>query len=151
MNYVTLECMPLYFQVTQTASVYVFNSSNYNSLYFLVIKTSLLCLYSIQVINSVQWCKRENHIDQSFHIIHSFLSLRSITLKVLNFWKCSKKWNGWISWQLLQLKTLLVGHGGSSAGSYLADPTSPIPSHCAVINPFKVSQCITTAVTSTLS
>ena len=23
--------------------------------------------------------------------------------------------------------------GGSSAGSYLADPTSPIPSHCASI------------------
>ena len=33
----------------------------------------------------------------------------------------------------------MVGHGGSSAGSYLADPTSPIPSHCASI-----------AVTSTL-
>ena len=27
----------------------------------------------------------------------------------------------------------MLGHGGSSAGSYLADPTSPIPSHCAVI------------------
>ena len=25
----------------------------------------------------------------------------------------------------------MVGHGGSSAGSYLTDPTSPIPSHCA--------------------
>ena len=34
-------------------------------------------------------------------------------------------------YQLLQLETLMVGHGGSSAGSYLADPTSPIPSHCA--------------------
>ena len=33
----------------------------------------------------------------------------------------------------------MVGHGGSSAGSYLTDPTSPIPSHCASI-----------AVTSTL-
>ena len=31
----------------------------------------------------------------------------------------------------------MVGHGGSSAGSYLADPISPIPSHCAVIFPFK--------------
>ena len=30
-------------------------------------------------------------------------------------------------------KTLMLGHGGSSAGSYLADPTSPIPSHWAVI------------------
>ena len=29
----------------------------------------------------------------------------------------------------------MVGHGGSSAGSYLADPTSPIPSHCASIVP----------------
>ena len=27
----------------------------------------------------------------------------------------------------------MVGHGRSSAGSYLADPTSPIPSHCASI------------------
>ena len=27
----------------------------------------------------------------------------------------------------------MVGHGGSSAGSYLADYTSPIPSHCASI------------------
>ena len=27
----------------------------------------------------------------------------------------------------------MVGHGGSSAGSYLADPTSPMPSHCALI------------------
>ena len=26
----------------------------------------------------------------------------------------------------------MVGYGGSSAGSYLADPTSPIPSHSAV-------------------
>ena len=27
----------------------------------------------------------------------------------------------------------MVGHEGSSAGSYLADPTSPIPSHCASV------------------
>ena len=27
----------------------------------------------------------------------------------------------------------MIGHGGSSAGSYLADPTSPNPSHCASI------------------
>ena len=27
----------------------------------------------------------------------------------------------------------MVGHGGSSTGSYLANPTSPIPSHCASI------------------
>ena len=27
----------------------------------------------------------------------------------------------------------MVGHGGSSASLYLADPTSPIPSHCASI------------------
>ena len=44
----------------------------------------------------------------------------------------------WVDlWQLLQLKTLMVRHGGSSAGSYLADPTSPIPSHGAVIVLFK--------------
>ena len=42
--------------------------------------------------------------------------------------------------QLLQLKTLMVEHGGSSAGSYLADPTSPptvLQLPC-----LKVSQCI---------
>ena len=27
----------------------------------------------------------------------------------------------------------MVGHGGSSAGLYLVDPTSPIPSHCVSI------------------
>ena len=27
----------------------------------------------------------------------------------------------------------MVGHGGSSVGSYLANPTSPISSHCASI------------------
>ena len=27
----------------------------------------------------------------------------------------------------------MVGHGGGSASSYLADHTSPIPSHCASI------------------
>ena len=27
----------------------------------------------------------------------------------------------------------MVGHGGSSAGSYLANPTSPIPFHCAIV------------------
>ena len=35
------------------------------------------------------------------------------------------------------LKPLWSGMGGSSAGSYLAAPTSPIPSHCAVITLFK--------------
>ena len=33
----------------------------------------------------------------------------------------------------LQYSLALVGHGGSSASSYLTDPTSPIPSHCASI------------------
>ena len=27
----------------------------------------------------------------------------------------------------------MVGHGGSSTGSYLTNPISPIPSHCASI------------------
>ena len=31
----------------------------------------------------------------------------------------------------------MVGDEGCSAGSYLAAPTSPIPSHCAVITLFK--------------
>ena len=39
----------------------------------------------------------------------------------------------------------MVGHGGSSAGSYLADPTSPIPSHCAsivVTSTLRVKACL---------
>ena len=44
----------------------------------------------------------------------------------------------------------MVGDGGSSAGSYLADPTSPIPSHCAVITLFKSGPTASIVVTSTL-
>ena len=46
----------------------------------------------------------------------------TLTLKVLNFWKFT-----------CYCKILMVWHGGSSASSYLADLTSPIPSHCASI------------------
>ena len=41
----------------------------------------------------------------------------------------------------------MLGHGGSSAGSYLADPTSPIPSHCAVNYP--VSKCPSASIVAT--
>ena len=41
----------------------------------------------------------------------------------------------------------MLGHGGSSAGSYLADPTSPIPSHCAVHYP--VSKCCSASIAVT--
>ena len=47
-----------------------------------------------------------------------------LSLKVLNFWKFTS---------YCSLKPLWSGHGGSSASSYLDDPTSPIPSHCASI------------------
>ena len=53
-------------------------------------------------------------------------------------------------WQLLYLKTLMLGHGGSSAGSYLADPTSPIPSHCAVIILFQSGPSAAIVATSTV-
>ena len=36
----------------------------------------------------------------------------------------------------------MVGHGGSSAGSYLADPTSPIPSQCASIVTLRVNSTV---------
>ena len=52
------------------------------------------------------------------------LNLTLLTLKVLNFWKLTSYCN---------LKPLWSGMGGSSAGSYLTDPTSPIPSYCASI------------------
>ena len=50
---------------------------------------------------------------------------------------------------LLKLKTLMVRHGGSSAGSYLANPTSPLPSHCAVIILIKSCPSASIVVTST--
>ena len=60
---------------------------------------------------------------------------------MLNVWKFTSKEIEWVDLrQLLLLKTLMVGHGGSSASSYLANPTSP-PTHptphCAVIILFK--------------
>ena len=63
--------------------------------------------------------------------------MEALTLKVLNFWEFTQKME-WVDIvQLLQLKTLIVGHGGCSAGSYLADPTSTIPSYWAEIILFK--------------
>ena len=44
----------------------------------------------------------------------------------------------------------MLGHGGSSAGSYLADPTSPMPSHCAVIILFSKCRSASILLTSTL-
>ena len=43
----------------------------------------------------------------------------------------------WISDSYCSIKPLWSGMGEVVAGSYLADPTSPIPSHCAVIILFK--------------
>ena len=44
----------------------------------------------------------------------------------------------------------MLGHGGSSAGSYLADPTSPIPSHCTVIIVFQKCRSVSIVVTGTV-
>ena len=43
----------------------------------------------------------------------------------------------------------MVGHGGSSASSFLADPTSSIPSNCAVIALFLKCPSASIVVTST--
>ena len=43
----------------------------------------------------------------------------------------------------------MVGHGGSRAGSYLTNPTSPIPSHCAsvlVTSTLRVNGCEKTSL-----
>ena len=45
----------------------------------------------------------------------------------------------------------MIGQGGSSAGLYLADPTSPIPSHCAsivVTSTLRVNGFVTVSFTS---
>ena len=44
----------------------------------------------------------------------------------------------------------MLGHGGSSAGSYLADPTSSMPLHCAVIILFQGVAVHQFVVTSTV-
>ena len=68
-------------------------------------------LYHLQCTKCLHFCL---HIDWNLYS----------TFKVLNSWKLTS---------YCSLEPLMVGHGGSSAGSYLADPTSPIPSHCASI------------------
>ena len=42
----------------------------------------------------------------------------------------------------------MLGHGGSSAGSYLADPTSPIPSHYMCCY-YPVSKCCSASIVVT--
>ena len=78
---------------------------------------SFICFVVSAWLNLLTW-----HLSHCADIF-SFFSV-CLTLTVLNFWNFTSYWS---------LKTLMVGHGGSSAGSYLADPTSPIPSHCASI------------------
>ena len=59
-------------------------------------------------------------------------------------------WNGWISDSYCSLKPLCSGMGEVVAGSYLADPTSPIPSHCAVIILFQSVAVHQLSVTGTV-
>ena len=60
----------------------------------------------------------ELHIQENKTIWNIGKNNIQLTLKVLNFWKFTS---------YCSLKTLMVGHWRSSAGSYLADPTSPSP------------------------
>ena len=65
-----------------------------------------------------------------------------LTLKVLNFWKFTWKWSGWISNSYCGLKPNIVGYGGSSAGSYLCRPYIPHPLPLCCNYPVYKSQCI---------
>ena len=56
--------------------------------------------------------------------INKFLYYTVTLVKGLNFWKLTS---------YCSIKPLWSDMGGNCAGSYLADPTSPIPSHCASI------------------
>ena len=78
------------------------------------------CSFSVLLIH----CQITQHIVSLNTEFMLRFSANDLTLKVLNFWKLTS---------YCSLKPLWSGLGGSSAGSYLADPTSPIPFHCAVI------------------
>ena len=56
-------------------------------------------------------------------------------------------WREWISDSYCSLKPLCSGMGGSSAGSYLADPTSPIP--FALCFHYPVSKCCSASIAVT--
>ena len=114
-------CIILYFTVRREITVYCLNWLNCSNtqgwcrqqwLSLLPCDYCNIHVYAIYCIYSPMYCFMYN--------IYS----TQLTLKVLNFWKFTS---------YCSFKTLMVGHGGSSAGSYLANPTSPIPSHCASI------------------
>ena len=84
------------------------------------------CVQYVEVVNKRRWSTLQIHIVKTTCSVltSNLTNFHLLTLKVLNFWKVTS---------YCTLETLMVGHGGSSAGSYLANPTSPIPSHCASI------------------
>ena len=95
-----------------------------SGLYYCLI-TAIIQRITNPYFNAVQ--RKSNFVSSkcyAWEIINIKRPMHISTLKVLNFWKFTT---------YCSLKPLWVRHGGSSAGSYLADPTSPIPSHCASI------------------
>ena len=88
---------------------------------------------SLHQIDNVHF---EQNSPTSYSTASSSFCKARITYKSAKFLEIPLR-NGSMIVTVLYLKTLKVGHGGSSAGLYLADPTSPIPSHCAVIIVFK--------------
>ena len=81
-----------------------------------------VCLTFLHMNDSGNWTTNLSFLSPTpcplDYVLHNYmlLFLQILTLKVLNFWKFTSYCSG-----------------GSSASSYLTDPTSPIPSHCASI------------------
>ena len=68
---------------------------------------------------------------------YSLWQMFPLTLKVLNFWKFTKKWSGWISDSYCSLKPLWSGMGEVVPTRTSPTLHPPSPSHCAVIILFK--------------
>ena len=81
--------------------------------------------------------ERKNHSTPGFTPVSSFHMHESRFLNMVRYTKTDQEFMegagggwwllvcGWTSDSYCSIKTLMVGDGGSSAGSYLADPTPP--------------------------
>ena len=93
---------------------------------YAILLTVVLHIFVKYILHRIDLQSENPWDNKAVYLLYTELVLGEcmLTLTVLNFWKFTS---------YCSLKPLWSGMGGSSAGSYLADPTSPIPSHSASI------------------